>query len=168
MLALVLLGGCASTEVPEMVRLDGAEGMSVAQAQTQPEQARGKAVRWGGEILSVHNQPQFTEVVVLRRGLFSGGEPRPDGGEGKRFVARIPGFLDPAEYRAKQRLTVVGRLAGNSLRKVGEYAYPHPVVEVQSHYRWDEYKPAPVPRWHRDPFYCDPLWPWGYRHPYCW
>lgn len=166
---LVLLAACASQQVPEKVRLDSPDSISVEQAQTDPEAAQGKPVRWGGDILEVRNLQESTDIVVLRRGLFSGGEPRPKGGEARRFVARIGGFLDPADYRPGRRLTVAGRLDGVQILKVGEYAYPHPRVLVEQHHRWDEYVEPQVPPWHADPFYCDPFWgPWGYRRPFCW
>lgn len=166
---MLLLAGCTASTVPELVRTDGADVPTVEQAQQQPEALRERPVRWGGEILAVNNLADSTEVVVLRRELFSGGEPKPEAGEGRRFVARLPGFVDPAGLAPKTRITVVGRLAGNSVRKVGEYAYPHPVVQVQQWHHWGEYQPPTLPRWHTDPFYCDPLWPWGYPWPHpCW
>jgi outer membrane lipoprotein len=167
--AAVLLAGCASN-VPEAVRLDIGEPISVQQAQQQGESLRGKRVRWGGEILAVYNHPQFSDVVVLRRELFNEGEPKPSGGEARRFIARFSGFIDPAEFAAQQRLTVVGKLDGSELLSVGEYDYVHPVVRVEQSYRWAKFEPVREPPWYRDPFYCDPFFPWGYRyrHPFCW
>jgi len=165
-LSLVLLGGCASN-VPQVIRQDAAEPLSVAQAQASPEALRGESVRWGGEILEVLNRKQYTDVVVLRRRLFNDGEPRPDGGEAKRFVARVAGFLEPAEYAPEKRLTVVGELAGLLNLTVGDFEYPHPVVRVEVLHLWPKYEPPPDPGWYRDPFFCDPFWP-RYRFPYCW
>jgi len=166
-IGLLLLSGCAS-QVPEAVRLDIGATTSVADAQQQPRSVAGQRVRWGGEILAVHNHRSVTDVVVLRRELFNGGEPKPDGGESRRFIARFEGFIDPAEYAPEQRLTVVGKLAGNEVLPVGDYDYVHPVVRVEQSYRWAKFEPVPDPPWFRDPFYCDPVFPWGYRRPYCW
>jgi len=166
-LLLLVLGGCAS-HVPEAVRLDPGQVVSVARAQQQAAEVRGERVRWGGEILAVHNHRDVSDVVVLRRDLFNQGEPKPSGGEAKRFIARFQGFIDPAEYAREQRLTVVGRLDGNEVLPVGNYDYTHPVVRVEQSYRWEKFRPVPEPPWFRDPFYCDPIFPWGYRRPYCW
>ncbi len=163
------LGACAS-RLPSALQQPG-EAVSVAQAQTDAPALRGQAVRWGGEILAVRNRQQGTEVVVLRRPLFANLEPRPEGGEAKRFIARFGGFLDPAEWQAGQRVTVRGRLDGVKVLEVGEYPYPHPVVQVEVWHRWPPWEPPPVPPWHRDPFYCDPLWPGGPRPwpaGFCW
>lgn len=165
-----LFSGCAS-QVPPSIRIDGGESLSVAQVQADPEGTRGRIVRWGGEILQVVNRRDSSDVVVLRRPLFDDGEPKPDGGEAKRFVARFSGFVDPAAFRPGERLTVSGRLEGLVTIPVGAYPYRHPVVRVAGHYRWPKWEPVPEPPWHRDPFYCDPFWPWAPRpwgHPYCW
>lgn len=166
---LLLLGGCAS-DVPQSLRTEVASPLSVARVQADPQGTRGHPVRWGGEILSLSNARDHTDVVVLRHGLFGNGEPRPEGGEARRFVARIRGFLDPADYRPGQRLTVSGRVRGVRMIRVGEYPYPHPVVEVTEYHRWPPFVPVPEPPWHRDPFYCDP-WPFPfspYPRPFCW
>ena len=168
-LLALLLDGCAST-VPASIRTNVAEPLRVAQAQADPKALMGHAVRWGGEILAVINHAKYSDVVVLRRPLFDNGEPKPEGGEARRFVARIPGFVDPAEFKTGQRLTVSGHLAGLVTIPVGQYPYPHPVVRVAEYHRWGKYVAPVVPPWVDDPFYCDPAWPWGYPgyRPYCW
>jgi len=165
----ILLGGCASN-IPPSIRIDAGEALSVSQVQDDPQGTRGKPVRWGGEILSVINHKEYSDVVVLRRPLFNNGEPKPRGGEARRFVARLPGFVDPAEFRPEQRLTVSGHLAGVVTLRVGQYPYAHPVVRVAEQHRWEKYVEPPEPPWYRDPFYCDPWYPWGHhRHwPHCW
>lgn len=165
----MLLVGCASN-IPQSIRTDVGAPLSIAQVQVDPLGSSGKSVRWGGEILSVINHAKSSDVVVLRRALFNSGEPKPEGGEGKRFVARLPGFVDPADFTRGQRLTVVGHLRGVETLLVGEYPYPHPVVDVTESYRWNKYVP-PRPAWPGYPFYCDPFWPIGYPHywwPHCW
>jgi outer membrane lipoprotein len=174
-----LLSGCALN--PPTGLEDPLPQAPTKQAvQAAPERYLGERVRWGGEILGVENQAAATEVAVYGRPLFNNAEPRPEGGEGVRFIARFERFLDPAEYSAGKRLTVRGRLTSALTRKVGEYAYRYPVVEVEAHHLWPAYEPPPEPAWFRDPYY-DPWWPWGpwgpwgpygywpYRHwPYGW
>lgn len=169
LLPMLVLTGCAS-QVPESIRVAPGESLSVHQVQQDPAGTRGRVVRWGGEILSLGNRRDHSDVVVLRRPLFNDGEPKPSGGEARRFVARLPGFVDPADFLPGQRLTVRGRLEGVSTRMVGEYPYPHPVVRASVYHRWDKYVEPPLPRWYHDPFYCDPVWPWGhpYYRPGCW
>ncbi len=157
MLLAGLLTACAST-VPKTL-VDGLpEALSQRAAQAEPTRHRGEEVRWGGEILSVNNLPRSTEVELFGRPLSDNAEPRPDGGEGVRFIARVDGFLDPAQYRADKRMSVRGRLHDPVVRLVGAYPYRYPVVVVSAHHLWPVYRPPPPPAY-SDPFY-DPWWPW--------
>jgi len=151
-----LLAGCAST-VPVALRDDLPTALSQRAVQAEPARYHGEEVRWGGEILSVTNLRQATEVELFGRPLSDTAEPYPDGGEGVRFIARIDGFLDPAEYRAGKRLGVRGQLTDPLERLVGAYPYRYPVVDVSVYHLWPVYRPPrPEPV---DPFY-DPWWPW--------
>jgi outer membrane lipoprotein len=76
-----------------------------------------------------------------------------------RFIARVPGFLDPAEYRAEKRMTVRGRLDEAVTRPVGEFPYLYPVVNVEVFHLWPKFEPPPQAVWVQDPFF-DPWWPW--------
>lgn len=164
----VLLGACAGTP-PLGLEAPEPDGPSQREAQQDPARVRGQRVRWGGEILSVTNNAQDTEIEIYGRPLSSDAEPMPNGGEGVRFIAVIKQFLDPAQYGAGKRLTVSGTLAGKLQRPVGEYLYAYPVVEAQSHYLWPVYQPPVAPASWRYPYY-DPWWPWGpYRYwPHYW
>ena len=104
------------------------------EAQLAPEQFRGQAVRWGGEVLAVVNNARDTEFEVFSRPLYDNAEPKPDGGEGVRFIARVPGFLDPVEYATGKRLTVRGRLQAAITHPVGEFPYRYPLVDGQGNF----------------------------------
>jgi outer membrane lipoprotein len=150
---------CAGN-LPKTLQQDEPDAPSAKTAQAEPDAHVGKAVRWGGEILSVRNLASSTDVELYARPLFNNAEPKPEGGEGVRFIARFSGFVDPAEYAPGKRLTVHGRLRGAETAKVGEFAYLYPVVEVGEHRLWEKFQPVPEPIWFRDPYY-DPWWPWG-------
>ena len=166
-----LLSACAGT-VPKALNAKLPEAPSRRAVQAEPERYLAHEVRWGGEILGLRNGVSSTEVEVYGRPLFGNAEPRPDGGDGIRFIARVNGFLDPANFQKDKRLTVRGRVAGTVTRPVGEYPYVYPVVDADVYHLWPVYQPPPEPVWFRDPYY-DPwgVWgPWGpYRHyPYRW
>ena len=166
------LSGCASTP-PAGLEAAGVDDVGPRAAQRAPQGRAGARVRWGGEILAVDNRPETTDVEIYGRPLRDDAEPAPTGGDGVRFIARVPGFLDPAEYEAGKRMTVKGRLAEPVTRPVGEYPYVYPVVEVEAHHLWPVYR-EPQPAYWRDPLYYDPWWPWRpwgaypYGHPYWW
>lgn len=166
-----LLGGCAGNP-PQGLEDTLPDAPAPRAVQSEPERYLGQAVRWGGEILGVHNQAGATEVELYDRPLSDNAEPRPEGGDGVRFIARIGGFLDPVDYKPGKRLTVRGRLAPAVTRAVGEYPYRYPVVDAEVFHLWPVYQPPPEPPWYYDSYY-DPWWPWGpwgpyWRRPYWW
>jgi outer membrane lipoprotein len=151
-LALLTAGGCA-TSVPSAIRAPLQAVPTVAEVQQAPEQHIGRQVRWGGSILGVQNLADSTEIEVLARPLEDDGEPRASGAEAGRFIVRLPGFVDPAEYPKDRLLTVVGPITGLVTRDIGAYPYRYPVVAASSRYLWPEAEPPtayPYP------------WPWFY------
>lgn len=161
LVAAVLLGACASN-VPAPIR-------EAPPAQPQPDEARaevsrydGSTVRWGGVIAAVSNRPEDTLIEVVARPLGSSGRPRETDATQGRFLARVPGFLDPAVYAPGREITVTGRVAGLEPRPVGEYPYPYVRVDVDSHHLWAVREPV------RDPYYYSPWWydPWYPYHPW--
>lgn len=159
-LALIccVLAACAGNTPRELAE-QLPEAPSPTQVQADPGRHLGEEVRWGGEILGLRNGVDATEIEVFARPLFRDGEPRPDGGDRIRFIARVSGFLDPAEYRSDKRLTVRGRLGEAVTRPVGEFPYRYPVVEVDVFHLWPAFQPPPQQVWVRDPLF-DPWWPW--------
>jgi outer membrane lipoprotein len=163
-LLTALLVGCASNPPVGLEDIQPPTPSAKA-VQADPGRFLGQTVRWGGEILALRNNAGSTEIEVYGRPLFDNAEPRPQGGDGVRFLARVGHFLDPAEYRPGKRLTVRGRLGKALTRPVGEYPYRYPVVDVAAFHLWPAYHPPPEPAWFRDPYY-DPWWPWGPWGPY--
>ncbi|MGB5453659.1 MAG: Slp family lipoprotein [Sedimenticolaceae bacterium] len=163
-LAFGLIAACAST-VPKELAEKLPDAPSPPEVQAESGRYLDSQVRWGGEILSVQNRASSTEVELYGRPLSSDGEPRPDGGDGVRFVARVKGFLDPAEYQKDKRLTVYGRVGGTVTRPVGEYPYVYPVVDADVYHLWPVYQP---PESYNDPWGPWGIWggPWGPWRPY--
>lgn len=167
-LALVL-AGCA-IGVPQAIRKAPAAVPTVAEVQQAAPGYLGQRVRWGGTILAVRNQAEATEVELLARPLRDGGEPHGEAPGAGRFLAEVPGFLDPAEYPEGRLLTLSGRLVRVETRPVGEYPYRFPVMSAEVWHLWPE-APEPVyvapPAlyypWY-DPWYFPGFRPW--YHPW--
>ena len=103
------LAGCASNipvEISDATELT----VSVAEARARPGQLLGTQVRWGGAIAAVTNLENETLVEVVARNLESSGRPREEDYSPGRFMARIPGFVDPTVYAAQREFTVFGTL----------------------------------------------------------
>jgi outer membrane lipoprotein len=162
-LATPLLNGCAS-KVPAHIRIAPAGDVRVEEVQQRSEQFIGSEVRWGGYIISVHNRQRETLIEVLSRTLNEEGKPLEEAKSGGRFMARMPGFLEPEEYPKDRLLTVTGQVKEVIEQNIGSYPYPYPVVDVKAHYLWPEVKHYP-PQYLYDPFY-DPYYPYFYPYPY--
>lgn len=163
------LTGCASN-VPELIRTAPAGDLRVEEVQQQTtETFADSQVRWGGSIISVRNQAQETLIEVLSRELSSDGKPIEDSKSRGRFMARIPGFLEPEEYPKDRLITVTGKVLKVVEEPVGSYPYPYPVVDVEVYHLWPEVKSYPS-RYHYDPFYDPYFYPYPYpywrRYPY--
>ena len=163
----LLLASC-STGIPDNIRKAPADGPSLGAVRETPNRFQSQDVRWGGDILVIENREDFTEVTVLARPLSKNGEPSTTDASPGRFIAHISAFIDPEEYAAGRSVTVRGTVAGTETRKVGEYAYAHPVVKASDWYMW----PEPVERsydyypwWYYDPWWYSPWYHYPYYYP---
>jgi len=165
LLLAVMLSGCAS-QVPELIRTAPLGDLRVEEVQQKTGDFAGSEVRWGGNIISVRNQSAETLIEVLSRPLSKKGKPQDDSKSGGRFIARIPGFLEPEEYPKDRLLTVTGQVREVVEQPVGNYPYPYPVVDVKAYHLWPEVKSYPP--YYYDPFYDPYFYPYPYwrRYPY--
>ncbi|WP_223669131.1 Slp family lipoprotein [Kangiella shandongensis] len=161
-----LLAACATT--PEQIAFEK-PNLDFTQVAQSPQAYTKQEVRWGGIVARVENLEKDTLIEVVNLPL--GRKARPVEGQetGGRFIARVPGFLDPMIYDVGKEITVVGKLAKPMPGKVGEHKINFPVVDTRGHYLWKKrpnYEYVEVysawdPYWfyHR-PYY----WPYHYRY----
>src|SRR3970040_2046540 len=154
------LAACAS-DIPRPIREAPADNIAFAQALKNPEQHRAAAVRWGGAIAAVENRRDETWIEIVERPLDVDGQPRVTDNSAGRFLARVQGFLDPAIFAPKRRVTVAGALDGVSTRTIGEHPYTYPVGGVDSIYLWPVPPKTEYPYYYL-PYWYDPWYPWGY------
>jgi outer membrane lipoprotein len=170
-LALLTLGGCASAFPSEVMRAVNRD-VTVEDLRRDPGAFRGQRVMVGGEILGTQPRPGQTEIELLARRLGSDGSPdRSDRSPG-RVLLRSPDFFDPAVYAPGRRVSVIGIVAGEEERKVGEIPYRYPVITVERIRLWPKdvaYEPAYYPwwGWPYAPYY-DPYFGPPGRYPYGW
>ena len=77
-----------------------------------------------------------------------------------RFIACKVGFYDPEVFEKGREVTVTGNIIHIDIRKVGEYDYHFPVVDIEFMSLWPE---------RRDPPYYDyygPYRPYYWRYPH--
>ncbi|WP_298135459.1 Slp family lipoprotein [Acidiferrobacter sp.] len=150
---ILLLAGCAT--VPRSLRVAHITPVSVAAARAHSVPL-GVRVRWGGIISKVTNSPHATWVQVISRSLRHDGRPRRTRFSGGRFLARVPGFLDPDIYAVGRKITVVGVFSGYEKKPIGNYLYDFPVVRTLAVHLW-----RIRPHYYTRFYYAYP-WPWGW------
>jgi len=156
--SMLLLAGCAT--IPQSVSGDNFTQMSADQARTNPEQAKGANVRWGGVIVEVINNETETWIEVLAMPLSNTSKPLSDRQSSQgRFIAKTPDFLDPEIYQKGLRITFVGTIDSTLEGKVGERSYVYPILAVKAHHLW----PRRIEQ--RQRFIAPGFWYYGF-HPY--
>ncbi len=137
LLVVMGLGGCASVAVSPA---EQALRVSPAVVDVQKDLAafKGQRVRWGGSIIGVTNLKDETHIELLTRLISTSGKVAANAAAQGRILVRVNGFLDPVEYPVGRALTVVGEVVDVVTQPVGEYPYPHVLVEMESLHLWQD------------------------------
>jgi len=160
LLAALLLGACAS-EIPLLIRDGPSDSPAPTVVREQTGDHLGRQVRWGGRLIETDNRVQDTRLTVLAQPLGKDGEPGNEDVSLGRFIAVVPGFLDPKVYAPDRLVTITGTVQGSVPGMVGEHPYRYPVVAAQAWYLWPEANGAPYD--YRYPGWYDPWYgPWWY------
>ena len=76
-----------------------------------------------------------------------------------RFIACKSGFYDPEVFKAKREVTVTGNIIHIDIRKVGDFDYQFPVVDIDFMSLWPKRRPRVY--YNYGPYY--PYY-WHYPH----
>ena len=164
MLLVVALGSGCSSQVPALIRKSPDDNPALQAVKADIHAFLGRSLRWGGKIAEVENLASTTEIAVVGLPLQRKGRPLDSGKSDGRFLASIPGFIDPEIYQEGRLLTVFGQVSGETEREIGKYRYRYPVVTVEAYYLWppEVYYPYYYDPVLRDPFfYYGPYYPYG-------
>jgi outer membrane lipoprotein len=146
--AALAVAGCATAISQETLKTVDKD-IRFEQVLENPEAYRGKVVLLGGEIINTENVPNKTVITVLQRSLGYNQKPDSEGESKGRFIVSTPDFLDPAIYRPRRKITVVGSVRGKEVRQLGELEYAYPVIEKKELHIWPvEGAPGTSPRFH--------------------
>lgn len=130
-----LLAGCAPAPLYKVAQgTPVVVPMQVAQA---PEQYQGNTVIWAGTVVQVTNFDDHSEIEVLSYPLDRSQRPviGQNNSQG-RFLAVLPGFVEPLNFPPGAPITVLGSVDGTHAGKVGEAPYVFPRVRVRQHHVW--------------------------------
>ncbi len=131
-----LLASCAAAPISPEVLGQVNKEITMAELVANPQAHAGQVVLLGGYIIQTRNLPEASEVEVLEAGL--DGDQRPQGEDTSqgRFLARLPGWRDPAIFSPGRQITVAGRVSGSQRRPVGQVQYRYPVLEALDWHLW--------------------------------
>jgi outer membrane lipoprotein len=133
LLASALLGACASAPP-----LDGTGArLELKPYQIDAETGMDEAtVLWGGMIVEVVNRERSTEMTVLAYPLDPRQRPQVQGPSEGRFIAVLPGFVEPLDYPQGRFVSLRGRMFGSREGSIDARSYRYPLVQVQAAHLW--------------------------------
>lgn len=161
LLASIFFSAC--TIIPEQLKGDytAVKPKDISQQDLQTE------IRWAGVILETRPEDGHTCFEILSRQLEKSMRPRNTDQSDGRFIACKQGFYDPEVFKEKREVTLTGRIIHIDKRKIGDYDYLFPIVDIEfmtlwptRRYRTYYYGPYRPYYWHY-PHY-GPYW----RYPY--
>ena len=139
--AFILLSACSG--LPPKIENALWEDVDYSQAHENSKRFTGLPIRWGGTIVHVTNEEEYSEIQVLYYPLNVYGRPslrQPNGG---RFLMQSDKFLDPAIYLKGAEITIAGTLSGEIDRKVGNKTIKLPLISSAQSHLWPVYKDKP-------------------------
>jgi len=163
LISILLLSSC--TSIPEQLKGDY---LSLTPKNTTGNNLE-TPVRWGGVILETKPEADFTCLEILAKQLQTSMRPVTSDQADGRFIACKPGFYDPEVFEKGREVTVTGKIIHMDVRKVGDYDYHFPVVDIEFMILWPkrrdrvfyDYAGMYQPYYWRYPYY-GPYW----RYPY--
>lgn len=168
-LCLSVFVSACSSNIPLEISEPVEASPELSQVRANPEAFLSQKLRWGGVILSSENRENTSRLVIVAFPLNGKTRPRIDRTSPGRFIAIVDEFLEPLVYSSEREITLIGKLVGTEVSKVGEFDYEYPLVEVDSFYLWRprpktvDYNP-PYYRPYYNPYY--PFYPWPYYRPH--
>jgi len=139
-ICLLLMSACST--LPPAIEAPPLYDLSYSQVTRNIAQYKEAPVRWGGVVIDVENEQNFSLVQVLYYPLNSYGRPRLDKANEGRFLIKSPEFLDPAVYTKDTEITVAGTLKGDIERKVGNKTLRLPLISPTAIHLWPAYVPG--------------------------
>lgn len=154
----------ACTSIPTQLQGEYAE---ISPARVQPDMF-GSNVRWGGVVVDTHNEQDRTCFEVLSRVLDRSMRPQVEDQTAGRFIACTNGFHDPEIYAKGREVTITGQIQNMEARKIDEFDYPYPVLEITDLVLWEERNDNRLYDSYYSPFYYPYFWgyPYGGYFPY--
>ena len=124
-----LLGACA---MPITIQDTRVVDISYSQAIQNLDSNKNVLVRWGGVIIDVENEEQFSMMQVKFYPLNYLGRPQLDKSSEGYFVIKGAEFPNPVVYTKNMEITVVGTIKGDIERTVDGEIIRVPLIVLNS------------------------------------
>jgi outer membrane lipoprotein len=122
--------------MPKAIQNMNVVDITYSQASQNIDRHRNVPVRWGGIIIDVENEEDFSLIQVLFYPLNYSGRPQLNDPHGGRFVIKSTEFLDPVVYAIDKEISVVGVLDGDIQRTVGKKIIRVPLIQSKAVHLW--------------------------------
>lgn len=152
------MAGC-TLPISRELRMEANRNPHFAQVADNPAGYIGLTVLWGGVIKEVRSTSEGTEIQIVQSPLK--GDDSPDlevtGGE---FIAITADLMDLSSIKMGERITVVGKIAGERTVDTKIVKYRFPVLFAKEFYLWDRrnrwWEPRPSSGWFWELFGASP------------
>ena len=138
-ICITLLSACSN--LPPAIEDPPLYDISYSQATQDIAHFKEAPVRWGGVVIDIENEQNFSLVQVLYYPLNNYGRPRLDKSNKGRFLFKSAEFLDPTVYKKDTEITVAGTLKGDIQRSVCNKTLRLPLISATVIHLWPPYVP---------------------------
>jgi len=130
----LLLSACAT--LPPAFEDAQVTAISCRQVSADLDSYKNTSVRWGGVIVDVENDENFSLMQVLFYPLDYYGRPELNKPSEGRFVIKSAKFLDPIVYAADREVISVGVIDGEIERKIDNKRFRVPLITSDTIHLW--------------------------------
>lgn len=135
--ALALLV-CACSPISPQLKRDVNPAITMAQIMKDTRRFEGQTALLGGRIIKTEVKRDQTILEILQLPLDYQDRPDPSGPSEGRFLVAFDQYLDPAIFSEDRLITVVGRVVGTRMGKIGEIEYTYPLLTARGAHLWKE------------------------------
>lgn len=135
-LALILLTACSSTS--PLIKTAPPEDYQLKQVVSDIDYFIDRPVRWGGKVIKVNNDDEYSTIQLVQFPLNSYGKPMPTKSSQGRFFSQSREFLDPAIFEEGTLVTFAGTVLTAETSKVDKKTLLVPVIAITEFHIWPE------------------------------
>lgn len=155
---IILLNACSN--LPANIQNPPSVDIHLRDVQENSSQYINQPVRWGGTVIEVQNEADESSMQILFYPLNYFGRPKLNQQASGRFMTVSKQFLDPAIYSEGTKITIAGTVQNTLVKQIGNKTIPLPVVTIENHHIWPEYRQADDWDYHYPHYF------YGYRRSY--